>query len=215
MVRTGGRVTVLAGLLLVGGLVIDPEPPPRARFEDLGPEGAEAVLDLYRELGGRLDAPFLRPGPWDLAMSGTAIELDEELHFNRYRGATLTRPWTDDLPWAPAYRRFVQDHEQACLRAGRWGRRWTSAPSVRQFGTGAPPGDLDSPGGAPRWKQRALYDAIKDAHAAGGRARLARLSIHDEVAGVSLGRVLEGKADLAVGDLMTLLAQRTAPAKAN
>jgi hypothetical protein len=54
--------------------------------------------------------------------------------------------------------------------------------------SGGPPGDLDG-AGAPRWKQRALYDAMKDtARSAGaGAAVLARVSVWDPVAGATLG----------------------------
>lgn len=47
-----------------------------------------------------------------------------------------------------------------------------------------------------RWKQRALYDAIKDAAAAVGAVRLARVATVDVVAGVRLGDVLEGRVEV-------------------
>ena len=52
------------------------------------------------------------------------------------------------------------------------------------FSSGSQPGDLASEGGAPRWKQRAIYDAMKDTVAAGAKGvRVARLSVYDNVSG--------------------------------
>ncbi len=56
--------------------------------------------------------------------------------------------------------------------------------------------------GAPRWKQRALYDAMKDAAAlTGAGMRLARLATVDVVADSKLGAVLEGRAIVELGAL--------------
>lgn len=140
-------------------------------------------------------APALRPGGWDLQFGEVAVvELDEELHFNRYRAMTLSASWTARLPWTDHYLRYCREHEDDCLSAGRWGKRWTNPSSERMFGKPAPPGEL--PGaGAPRWKQRALYDAMKDlGPAAGLRVRLARVSVHDHVEEQRLWDVLEGNA---------------------
>lgn len=178
-------------------------------MEDLDSPLASQVLALYKTLGGQLDSPSLRPGPWDLDMGGLLIELDEELHFNRYRAMALTRPWADRLPWAEAYGDMCRTREVECHRAAQWGQRWTSAGSERLFGPGAPPGDLAAPGGAPRWKQRALYDAMKDAFALTGKSTVARLSVYDVVSGWSLGEVLNGRRLLKIEDLMTLLRTRS------
>jgi hypothetical protein len=53
-------------------------------------------------------------------------------------------------------------------------------------------GGSDAPGvfgdrGSSRWKQRALYDAVRDAYAwSTPGANLARISIHDEIGGLSV-----------------------------
>jgi hypothetical protein len=192
MVRTGRRASVLADLLEGAGLAADVTPRRAPRIADLHPSIAEDLFDLYRTLGGRLDRPVLRPGAWDLSMDGVLIELDEELHFNRYRETTLQRPWAAGLPWTWPYLDMCRAREVECRRAGRWGRRWTNESSVRMFGDGARPGDLSSDAGAPRWKQRALYDAVKDAIAAQDEnMRVARLSVYDEVSGRLLWDVLD------------------------
>ena len=208
MVRTGNRAAALVNLLEAAGLRrITPRKPPR--LTDLPGDVAAGIRELYRSLGGSHENPVLRPGAWDLDFTSVVVELDEELHFNRYRAATLNGPWSQPLPWTATYRDLCQDREPECLRAAQWGRRWTSASTARMFGAGAPPGELDSPGGAPRWKQRALYDALKDAFASSTRLPVARLSVWDTVSGQLLGDVLEGRAAAEPDAVHALLESRT------
>lgn len=209
MVRTGKRALALARLLEAGGLTPDATRTGAPRIEDLEPSTASDVLRLYRDLGGVLDHPQLRPGPWDLSMGGVLIELDEELHFNRYRKITLERPWSASLSWAASYEQACNTREAECLRAATWGKRWSNPSSARMFGPGAPPGDLEADGGAPRWKQRALYDSIKDAAALEQDVRVARLSVHDVISNVLLGAALEGRHAIDSDELLAFLAERT------
>lgn len=44
---------------------------------------------MYQRLGGLLSCPPMKPGGWDVQFDGIALELDEVLHFNCYRGLTL------------------------------------------------------------------------------------------------------------------------------
>jgi hypothetical protein len=168
----------------------------------------EEIVDLFRRLGGQEEAPPFRPGAWDLTMGDLVIELDEELHFNRFRAMTLDVSWASDLPWAEDYRVFCREYESRCLSAGRWGKRWTSPSTARMF-SGGDPGDLEA--GAPRWKQRALYDAIKDTAAlSGDTPAMARLSIYDRVEDVLLEDALVGAASIEQDALLRHLAARTA-----
>ena len=91
------------------------------------------------------------------------------------------------------YQVYCADHEARCLRDGRSQQRWTNPSSAQQF-AGGPLGNLDM--GAPRWKQRAFYDAMKDsAIAAGLKLSMARVSIYDTVDGKTLDDILDqGKA---------------------
>jgi hypothetical protein len=209
MVRTGGRASVLAGLLEAAGLSADATTTRPPRLDDLKPSIANEMLSIYRKLGGTLEAPLLRPGAWDLSMGGVLIELDEELHFNRYRRSTFDPPWAAALPWAASYLKACEMREVECLRAATWGKRWSNPSSARMFGAGAPPGELAAAGGAPRWKQRALYDAMKDAAAHNLGLRLARLSVYDEVSGVPLGAALQGRQPIDVDELRGLLSARS------
>ena len=63
--------------------------------------------------------------------------------------------------------------------------------------------------GAPRWKQRALYDAMKDAAAATGQVRLARVSIYDRVEGHALNDVLYGRVEVPAEAIGRLVEMRT------
>ncbi|WP_442853116.1 DUF7255 family protein [Arthrobacter sp. MA-N2] len=183
---------------------------PRARLADLPPSAQREILRAYRSLGGVLDIPVLAPGNWDFAFAGGLLfELDEDLHFNRYRASTFNLPWSEALPWSSDYRRHCLVGEEMCMKSGRFGARWTSAATSRMFGAGDPPGVLTSRG-SPRWKQRALYDAIKDAVSVhSGQHRLARISIHDVISGVSVNDLLHGKRKVSESAVHEFLAART------
>lgn len=137
------------------------------------------------------------------------LELDEELHFNRYRSLTMAATWARDLPWATPYIDYCEEHEDECRRAGSWGGRWTNDSCERMFGRSGEQGDLESPG-SPRWKQRAIYDAMKDAYATAGNVKLARLAVHDEIEGIRLWDALDGTEQLAPNLVRSLLLERIA-----
>jgi hypothetical protein len=86
-----------------------------------------------------------------------------------------------------------------------------SADRHRLFGRADPDGVFGGYG-APRWKQRALYDAMKDAAAAVGQVRLARISIYDTVEDVVLNDVLYRRAHVSADAIADLVNQRTAGA---
>lgn len=208
MARTGRRARALRALLEQAGLRPAAAAPPR-------PDGASRVAELcelHRSLGGVGERPAFKPGPWDLAFGdGLLVELDEELHFNRYRALTLQTSWSHGLPWTQAYQAHCAQREEECLHAGRWGRRWSSPSAARMF-NGGPPGDLDGAGAA-RWKQRALYDAVKDTIVADDSGLvLARVSIWDPLdGGPLLGEALDGVA-VEPRAVLELVERRRAPA---
>ena len=187
MVRTGRRVDALRAIMRHLGHV-----------EVLKKPAA-------RELGGILAAPKLAPGSWDIAYSnGSVVELDEDMHFNRYRLTTLDAPWAPQLPWAKDYRGYSVRGEG---RSGAGGKRWTNPSAEKMFGSADPDGVFGQHG-APRWKQRALYDSMKDAAAAAGNVRLARVSIYDVVEGRPLNEVLYGRAKVAPEAVAELVIRR-------
>ena len=176
--RTGARANALARVLEAAGwerVVV----PKHQRFRDEGAEYFVELEALYLSLGGIPESiERWAPGPWDLAFAnGLIVELDEEQHFNRYRAATLRSRSIRSLPWTDHYLGYCAEFERRCVQKARGLGYWTSASSERFFGPSSDRGDLSEPGPA-RWKQRAFYDAMRDA---ASRRILARISVHDRV----------------------------------
>lgn len=198
---------------ILRGLGFEPAvAPPLPRSPGLEHPAASWVRDAYLQLGGIQVTPLLKPVGWDLSLRGPSgrlvVELDEQQHFTRYRHATLSGAWAEALPWALDYRRYCQTREGDALATHASGGFWESIGSTTQFGEGAHPGDLAG-AGSPGWKQRALYDAMRDAAAATGAVRLARLAVHDDLGGVTLNEVLAEEADFDADRLLDLLERRT------
>lgn len=210
MVATGARARALTGLLTSGGWT--PVAPPRLpRLTDL-PAGQQArIRTVYDLLGGNADEFVrIRPGGYDLAFQTPhgllLIELDEEQHFNRYRAMTLDATADLGLPWTPAYQAYSREHEARLLPGWGTGKRWTNPSAARFFGTPSTPGDFTGVG-APRWRQRAFYDSIKDTLT---NRRLARISVHDTLTGSGTVETLLRRPDPpATEALRTLIASRT------
>jgi hypothetical protein len=183
---------------------------PRLRMDMLPDQAQARIMDLYRALGGIQHRPTFTPGGWDCPLvNGLIVELDELQHFNRYRAATLEPGWTIELPWRQPYLEYCAAREGDCLRA-KAGRGFWSTPKAGLMFEAATTGvkTLDGPG-SPRWKQRALYDAMRDIAAVSGVVRLARLAIFDRVGDASLGLALEGRAPLDLDQLLSLVTART------
>ncbi|WP_333890197.1 hypothetical protein [Mycolicibacterium gadium] len=195
MVSPGPRANALQGLMVEAGFRATAAAPPPPRLDALHASARDRVAELFKALSERTSMPSLRPGAWDLAFDGgLVVELDEELHFNRYRARTLQRPWATDLPWHDSYLMHCRDQEPECLAAGKWGKRWTNPSCESMFGPPDRPGRLDRTG-SPRWKQRALYDAVKDVAALQSTTlRLCRLSVWDRIGDTSIGDALAGAA---------------------
>ncbi len=183
--------------------------PPRPKLAAMSPKAQSQVMDLYRALGGIQPDPRLTAGPWDSAYAGNlVVELDESAHFNRYRAATLEPEWAQQLPWKAAYTAYAAESEDTCRKGRGYGGYWTNDSAERQFGPPGPNGQLDG-AGSPRWKQRALYDAMRDITALHGGVRLVRLSVYDGLGGVPLGHALNGKVPLDTNVLRALIEVRT------
>jgi hypothetical protein len=165
---------------------------------------------VYMGFGGRRPGKALEAGPWAFVFDGQLhIELDDALHFNRYRAATLETEWARRLPWAAAYRDYCVQYEDDCAQAGGEADQEASGSTEEMFGAPDEAGSLAA-SSSPQWKQRALYDAVRDAcglYADG--IRLARLSIYDTVAGVNLGEALSGQAGLDRQDLLDFIDSRS------
>jgi hypothetical protein len=137
---------------------------------------------VYRELGGIAQRFPLNLCRWDIEFQGIAVELDECLHFNRYRGETLKSASYPRLPKFPLekYRCFCSKHEDKCVRSGSYGKKWSSRTAADQFGCPSPLRDL-SGNGSPRWKQRAFYDFVKDLSPLLIGVKVVRISVWDQL----------------------------------
>lgn len=158
-----------------------------ATTKDLPAAARTAMAGIYRSLGGVRDDQDFTSGAWDFVVDGTLlVEFDEDLHFNRYRVPALEPVWISALPWAHAYGLYSVEKEDMCLSAGGYGGKWATRSSDAMFGGSDRPGQFSRLGPS-RWKQRALYDAVKDAYASHTPGiALARVSIHDEIGGLNV-----------------------------
>lgn len=204
----GAQEKRLGRLLRTLGYTED-DKPPRPKLATMPAEAQEQVIEVYRALGGIHPDPPLITGPWDSSYLGNlVVELDESAHFNRYRATTLEPEWAQRLPWRIAYITYAAEFEEACTKGRSHGGYWTSTSTERQFGPPGPNGELDG-AGSPRWKQRALYDAMRDITALHGGVRLVRLSVYDNVGGVTLGAALNSGAPSDADALAALINERT------
>lgn len=182
----------------------------RARSQELPEPVRRSLVDTYRELGGIRDDQEFTTGRWDVVCrGGLTFEFDEDLHFNEYRATTLRSEWSAKLPWTTPYLAFSGDHRELCLRAGGYGGKWANASTEKMFGSSDPVRTF-SRNGSSRWKQRALYDAVKDAYALYvDGASLVRISIHDQLNGKSINATLNAGKLLDPGSLRALIDGRT------
>ena len=187
----GRKQDALVSLLEAEGEIT--QHPRPTRTDLIGADLGSEVDLLYRRLGGILETWQAKPGRWDAVFDGIAVELDEQLHFNRYQLVTLDSPVYARIPTFPLalYRAQCHAREAECLRAGRYGGKWTNSSCERLFGPPGAAGDLDG-AGAPRWRQRAFYDFIKDLAPLAIDLAMARLSIWEPLPGDQEGRAIEG-----------------------
>ncbi|MET4144273.1 hypothetical protein [Arthrobacter sp. UYCo732] len=187
---------------------------PWATTAALAATAVDPLMVSFRALGGVPVRPVLAPHGWDLQADDLLIEFDEDLHFNRYRSLSLATPGFPRLPWTHAYSRYTLETEDRCLSAGKHGGKWANPSSNRMFGGSDAEGIL-GPLGSSRWKQRAMYDALKDAYALHSPGvALARVSIHDEIGGLNVNRATKRGVLLDPAALRGFIQSRTVPAAA-
>tara|TARA_Y100000034_G_scaffold62733_1_gene76013 strand:- start:219 stop:863 length:645 start_codon:yes stop_codon:yes gene_type:complete len=182
--------------------------------EDLyNSEFNDEVQSVYDELGGLLSPFPLNLRKWDIEVEDIAVELDELLHFNRYRLSTLSSPLYKKLKNFPVkeYKSYCETYEPKCLSAGAYGGKWSNNSCEKQFGVGSTPGVL-SGNGSPRWKQRAFYDFVKDLTPLLYDIPLVRVSIWDEInisgATYNIGQVLDNEILDSGSSIMKLIKTR-------
>ena len=158
-------------------------PRPSVRARGAGPKSMWAEVErVYKQLDGALAACPLQTGQWDMEIGDVAVELDEEQHFNRYRLITLESTLYSAQSSFPLgdYQSHCKLYERECLSKAANRGYWSSDSTIKQFGPASPLGDLRPPG-APRWKQRAFYDFLKDLAPEITGTSVARISIWETV----------------------------------
>jgi hypothetical protein len=162
---------------------------------------------VYRSLDGILWPIRLNLRHWDMEFDGIAVELDEYLHFNRYRKITLESASYERLPRFPLkdYQCYCSKREERCLKAGGYRGKWSNKASEAQFGKASQPKDLSGKG-SPRWKQRAFYDFIKDLSPLLIHVPVVRVAVWDTVKVAELPKTVE--------EILTALIRKSAPTAA-
>lgn len=199
-----GKREAALGVLLAGSGYRMTAKPPNASTADMRGKARDTAMEVYERLGGRPEGRALVSGKWDLATEGNLlIELDEQEHFNRHRTLTLE---STHFPWTARYQRYSAVHEDRCRTDNGF---WATNRSAVMFGPASAPGNHDGVG-SPRWRQRALYDAVKDIWSKDNPTWcLARISMYDVVDGVRFNEILTGRKRIAPARLRELIEERT------
>jgi hypothetical protein len=164
----------------------------KATTKELPSEVRGELLELYWRFGGRTTDQSFTTGDWDIVCANDLlVEYDEEAHFNRYRVASIDLSWSDQLPRSMPYRKHSAAQELICRKKKSYGGYWLNDSTERMFGPSDPPSVLGALGSS-RWKQRAFYDAIKDAYVLFvPDVQLARVPMYDEIGGVTAGSTVK------------------------
>jgi len=174
----------------------------------------EEVKNVYKNLGGILSEIPINLRKWDIEIDGIAFELDEQLHFNRYRNITLQSNIYEQLPKFPlsSYVTYCKYYEEACISAGSYGGKWSNDSCEKQFGKASSLKNFNGVG-APRWKQRAFYDFVKDLTNLLFNIPLVRISIHDVIIinnnKIPVKEVVENSGSYGSLELYELIKERT------
>jgi hypothetical protein len=125
----------------------------------------EALLDeVFSGLGGSGTVPLLEKLKFDFKVNRHVFLYDDEVHFNRYRLATLKTSMYEvfTFPWTEAYLRLCRTYEKECLKTGLQERIWNGPPIAgKLFGKSETAGDL-SANGSSGWKLNAYNDTQYD-----------------------------------------------------
>lgn len=150
----------------------------------------DEILDIYKKLGG-IQESFPINYSWDIKYPDFILELDEELHFNRYRLITLSSSIYNNYKYfsIDKYKVYCQLYENKCLSSGKYGNKWKSNSSDKLFLKSSDYGILEG-NGSSRWRQRAFNDFLKDINSVIRNKPIIRVSIYDEYNGETIGSIL-------------------------
>ncbi|PSL07417.1 hypothetical protein [Cecembia rubra] len=127
-------------------------------------KGDILINEVFDALGGKGVRPLLEKLKFDFKVNRYVFIYDDEVHFNRYRLATLKTSTYEafSFPWLDTYKRLCRIYEKECQKAGMQERIWFGPPiGEKVFGKSEEPGDL-SGNGSSGWKLNAYNDAQYD-----------------------------------------------------
>lgn len=127
-------------------------------------KGETLLNGVLSDLGGSGQVPVLERLKFDFKVNRHVFIYDDEVHFNRYRLASIKSAVYEvfSYPWADAYLRLCRTYEKECLKTGLQERVWNGPPIAgKLFGKSEIPGDL-SGNGSSGWKLNAYNDTQYD-----------------------------------------------------
>jgi hypothetical protein len=140
----------------------------------------EHVFEIFQELGGRGEMPL--NCQIDAELEKSAVVLDEENAFNRYRLITLNSKIYGENKFfnTESYKRYCRQFESECLKSASAADKWSNTYAESCFGKSSGNGDLSGEGSA-AWKMKAFTDFITDLSSIINRFHLVRLSVYDNL----------------------------------
>ena len=159
----------------------------------------EQIFTIFREeLDGNTNEIPQPDLQFDIVFDHYLIELDDQLHFNRYRFKTLKSSFYWEFKTFPLdkYRRFCRTYEKECIKSGLKEGLWSSPESEKYFGKPSDPGDFFA-NGSPGWKFKSFTDFLKDIYAFRSQFHLIRIPIYENllIGGklYQIGKLLESR----------------------
>lgn len=140
------------------------------------------LLEAYGNLGGLMDPPDIKFTVSFMEFGRFCVQLDEAIHFNRYRAKTLRSAFYEKLASFPTmkYRTYCRKYEVECLKAGTSKPYWTNDEAEKHFGKSQHSGDLGLNGSA-GWKMTAFKDFLTDLICRKRKIRLLRIPVWDDL----------------------------------
>ena len=139
--------------------------------------------EVFKSLGGiNMDIPANLG--MHLQYQGLLIQIDDELHFNRYRKISLESSFYKDHSGFKVleYLRNCRIEEKECIKSGLAGSNWHNPKAKKMFGDSEEPGDLSMErNGSSAWKLRAWIDFIQDISGEIMGYKVLRISVYDKL----------------------------------
>ncbi|NVJ86102.1 MAG: hypothetical protein HWE15_07335 [Algoriphagus sp.] len=130
----------------------------------LDEKGKSFLTEIFSDLGGEGSIPLFEKIKLDFRINRQLILWDTEVHFNRYRLASLRSELYSEFNFSfvDSYKRLCRTYEKDAIKAGLQVRVWNGPPfAERLFGKANEPGDF-SGNGAAGWKLQAYNDSQID-----------------------------------------------------